>query len=173
MILTPIILKNLKKVAGLVISDNVMVAPASYTLDKDLQDHVVVLGYGRYGQSIVEELKAVGQKYIIIEHNVQFYQLGQERKEPIVFGNAAQKHILNSVNIMSSSAVIVAVNNPDALQLICEAVDTLTNNVKTIVTVTTDGEKKALESLHLKHVVVETKHMSRAVVDEVMYCSLD
>jgi len=41
MILTPIILKNLKKVAGLVISDNVMVAPASYSLDKDLQDHVV------------------------------------------------------------------------------------------------------------------------------------
>ena len=173
MILTPIILKNLKKVAGLVISDNVLVAPISFTLDKEAHDHVVVLGYGRYGQSIVEELKSVGQRYIIVEHNVQFFQLGKDRGEPIVFGNAAQRHILNSVNIMSSSAVIVAVNNPDALHLICEVIDDLTNNVKTIVTVTSDADKKALESLHLKHVVVETKHMSKAVVDEVMYCRIE
>ena len=115
----------------------------------------------------------MGQKYIIIEHNVKFYQIGQERNEPIVFGNAAQRHILNSVNIISSSAVIVAVNNPDALHLICEAVDSLTHNTKTIVTVTTDGEKEILESLHLEHIIVETKQLSKAVVDEVMYCRLD
>ncbi|APW64866.1 MULTISPECIES: cation:proton antiporter [Arcobacteraceae] len=173
MILTPIILKNLSKAAGLLISEDPLVVNTTYNIDKDTENHVVVLGYGRYGQAIVEELKSLGQKYIIIEHNVQFFQLGQDRKEPIVFGNAAQRHILTSVNVTSSSAVIVAVNNPEALHLICEAVDSLTHNTKTIVTVTTESEKETLESLHLQHIVVETKHLSKAVVDEVMYCRLD
>ncbi|KAB7890995.1 cation:proton antiporter [Poseidonibacter ostreae] len=173
MILTPIILKNLSKAAGLLISEDPLEVVNTYNVEKDTANHVVVLGYGRFGQAIVEELKAMGQKYIIIEHNVKFYQIGQERNEPIVFGNAAQRHILNSVNIISSSAVIVAVNNPDALHLICEAVDSLTHNTKTIVTVTTDGEKEILESLHLEHIIVETKQLSKAVVDEVMYCRLN
>lgn len=172
MILTPIILKNLSKAAGLLISEDPLMVCSSYNVDKDTSNHVVVLGYGRFGQAIVEELKSMGQEYIIIEHNVKFYQIGQDKNEPIVFGNAAQRHILNSVNIISSSAVIVAVNNPDALHLICEAVDELTHNSKTIVTVTTDSEKEALKSLHLEHIVVETKQLSKAVVDEVMYCRL-
>ena len=109
---------------------------------------------------------------MILEHNVKFYQIGKDRGEPIVFGNAAQRHILNSINIKKASAVIVAVNNPEILHLICEAVNDLTHNSKTIVTVTTEAEKDALKSLHLKHVIVETKQIARAVVDEVMYCRL-
>jgi len=173
MILTPIILKNLTKASRLLISEDTLMVCNSYNVDKDTADHVVVLGYGRYGQAIVEELKVLSRKYIIIEHNIKFYQLGLDRNEPIVFGNAAQKHILNSVNITSSSAVIVAVNNPDSLHIICEAIDSLTHNTKTIVTVTNESEKELLESLHLEHIIVETKQLSKAVVDEVMYCSLE
>ena len=101
-----------------------------------------------------------------------FYQAGKARNEPIVFGNAAQRHILNSINITKASAVIVAVNNPDALHLICEAVNDLTHNSKTIVTVTNNEEKESLNGLHLKHIIVETTQIARAVVDEVMYCRL-
>ena len=29
-----------------------------------LENHVVVLGYGRFGQTIVKEVKTFGQKYV-------------------------------------------------------------------------------------------------------------
>jgi len=173
MVLTPIILKNLSKAAGFLIKEDVMMVCNGYNVDADTENHVVVLGYGRFGQAIVNELKALGQNYIIIEHNVKFYKEGQDRNEPIVFGNAAQKHILNSVNIIKSSAVIVAVNNPDALHLICEAIDELTHNTKTIVTVTNENEKELLDGLHLEHIIVETNQIAKSVVDEVMYCRID
>ncbi len=173
MVLTPIILKNLSKAAAFLIPEDALMVCNTYNVDKDTDNHVLVLGYGRFGQAIVEELKALGQKYVIIEHNIKFYQLGLDRKEPIVFGNAAQRHILNSVNIKKASAVIVAVNNPDALHLICESVDSLTHNSKTIVTVTTEEEKDLLDGLHLEHIVVETKQLAKSVVDEVMYCRID
>lgn len=173
MILTPLILKNLSFAAQSLIKEDAIMVCNTVSIDKDTKNHVVVLGYGRFGQSIVEELKALGQSYVIIEHNIKFYQLGLERKEPIVFGNAAQRHILNSVNIKTASAVIVAVNNPESLHLICESVDSLTHNSKTIVTVTTEEEKELLEGLHLEHIVVETRQLAKSVVDEVMYCRID
>lgn len=172
MILTPFILKNLSKAAAKLIPEDVMMITNTYNVSEDTENHVVVLGYGNFGQAIVNELKSFGQNYVILEHNIKFYQIGKERGEPIVFGNAAQRHILNSINITKSSAVIVAVTNPEILNLICEAVNDLTHNSKTIVTVTNDEEREALKGLHLKHVIVETNQIARAVVDEVMYCRL-
>ena len=173
MILTPIILKNLSKAAAKLIPEDVMMITNTHNVSEDTENHVVVLGYGRFGQSIVRELKAFGQRYVILEHNVKFYQIGKDKNEPIVFGNAAQRHILNSLNIKKASAVIVAVNNPDSLRLICEAVGELTHNTKTIVTVTTEMEKETLKGLNLEHIIVETNQIAKAVVDEVLYCRLD
>ncbi|GGD39036.1 potassium transporter [Malaciobacter pacificus] len=172
MILTPIILKNLSKAAAKLVPEDVMMACNTNQVDVDTENHVVVLGYGRFGQSIVKQLKNFNQNYVILEHNIKFFQLGQSRGEPIVFGNAAQKHILNSLNIKKASAVIVAVNNPEALHLICEAVDSLTHNSKTIVTVTSENDKVILDTLHLEHVIVETDQIAKAVVDEVMLCRI-
>ncbi len=172
MILTPIILKNLSKAAAKLIPEDVMMITNTYNVSEDTENHVIVLGYGRFGQAIVKELKAFGQKYVILEHNVKFYQTGKENNEPIVFGNAAQKHILNSLNITKASAVIVAVNNPESLHLICEAVGSLTHNSKTIVTVSSEEEKESLNGLHLEHIIVETNQIAKAVVDEVLYCRL-
>jgi CPA2 family monovalent cation:H+ antiporter-2 len=56
--------------------------------------------------------------------------------------------------------------------LICEAVDSLTHNSKTIVTVTSENDKVILDTLHLEHVIVETDQIAKAVVDEVMLCRI-
>lgn len=173
MVLTPIILKNLSNIATKLIPDDILMVCNSSSISPETENHVIVLGYGRFGQAIVKELKDLNQNYVIVEHNLKFFEYGQQRNEPIVFGNAAQKHILNSVNISSASAVIVAVNNPEALHLICEAIDELNKNTKTIITVTNEAEKELLSGLHLEHIIVETRQLAKSVVDEVLYCRID
>ena len=173
MILTPIILKNLSKAAAKLIPEDIMGNIETQNVSEDTENHVIVLGYGKFGQSIVEELKVFGQNYVILEHNLKFYQIGKDKGEPIIFGNAAQKHILNSINITKASAVIVAVNNPESLHLICEAVGELTHNTKTIVTVTDEIEKRSIKDLKIGHIIVETNQIAKAVVDEILYCRLD
>ena len=168
MILTPLILKNLSKAATKLIPEDALVQCNTTVVDKDKKDHIVVLGYGKLGQEIARELKRQNVEYIAIENNIKYFELGMSRKEPIVFGNAAKKHILSSVNIQSASAVIVAVDNPDKLYLICEAVDGLTKNTKTVVKVSQNSEKIMLKDLHLQHFVIETKEVSKALVKEAL-----
>ena len=168
MVLTPLILKNLSKVASKLIVDDSSKQSKAPEIDKDIKDHIVVLGYGRLGQEIARELKRQEIDYVLIENNINHFQLGKNRKEPIVFGNAASKHILTSVNISTAKSVIVAVDNPDKLYLICEAVDELTHNTKTVVKVNQNCEKIMLKDLHLQHFVIQTKVVSKALVKEAL-----
>tara|TARA_R110002033_G_scaffold45441_1_gene88828 strand:- start:11721 stop:13349 length:1629 start_codon:yes stop_codon:yes gene_type:complete len=173
MILTPIALKNLSKIASSLLPDDIMDTTNTLAVDKDLKGHVVVLGYGHLGQEIVRELKELNNDYIIIENKILFYKMGKDDKEPIIFGNAAHKHILESVNIRSSCAVIVAIDNPEQLRIVCESINELTKNTKTIVKITKTEDKKNLEGLHLEHIIVDDQVVAKALVEETRVCSID
>jgi len=173
MILTPIVLKNLSSITATLVPEDTMVLPEHKIIDKDIKGHIVVLGYGHLGQEIVHNLREEGHQYFIIEHNLKFYEMGIDHDEPIIFGNAAHKHILESVNIRESCAVIVAIDNAEKLHLICEVIDDLTHNTKTVVKVTRCSEKEDLKSLHLEHVIVEDEIMAKALVDETKSCKID
>jgi CPA2 family monovalent cation:H+ antiporter-2 len=173
MILTPIALKNLSKIASSLLPDDVMEVPPTMVVDKDLKGHVIVLGYGHLGQEIVRELKDMRNDYIIIENKILFYKMGKDDNEPIIFGNAAQKHILESVSIKKACAVIVAIDNPEQLRIVCETINDLTKNTKTIVKITKTEDKKLLEGLHLEHIIVDDQVVAKALVEETRVCSID
>ena len=173
MILTPIALKNLSSIASYLVPEDAMATPNTYNIDKDTKGHVVVIGFGHLGQEIAHNLRLDGHEYVIIEHNLKFFEMGYKDEEPILFGNAAHKHILESVNIRDACAVIVAIDNAEKVHLICEVIDDLTHNTKTIVKVTRFSEKEELKSLHLEHIIVEDGVMARALVDETKECKLD
>ncbi|NVJ52835.1 MAG: cation:proton antiporter [Campylobacteraceae bacterium] len=173
MILTPIILKNLSSIATKLLTEDTLKLPETYNIDKDTKGHIVVLGFGHLGQEIAHNLREDGHTYVIIEHNLKYFEMGYNDNEPIIFGNAAHKHILTSVNIKDACAVIVAIDNPEKLHLICEVINDLTHNTKTIVKVTRFTEKQELESLHLEHIIVEDDVVARALVEETKECRID
>ncbi|WP_417328074.1 cation:proton antiporter [Halarcobacter sp.] len=173
MILTPIILKNMSSIAAKLLTEDTLKLPETHNVDKDTKGHIVVLGFGHLGQEIAHNLREDGHNYVIIEHNLKYFEMGYKDNEPIIFGNAAHKHILESVNIKDACAVIVAIDNPEKLHLICEVIDDLTHNTKTIVKVTRFSEKKELESLHLEHIIVEDDVVARALVDETKECRVN
>ena len=49
--------KNLSKAAAKLIPEDVMMITNTHNVSEDTENHVIVLGYGRFGQTIVEELK--------------------------------------------------------------------------------------------------------------------
>ena len=173
MILTPLALKNMSSVATKLLKEDTMSIPDIYNIDKNTKGHIVVLGFGHLGQEIAHNLRLDGHEYIIIEHNLAFFEMGYKADEPIIFGNAAHKHILESVNIKDACAVIIAIDNAEKVHLICEVIDDLTHNTKTIVKVTRFSEKESLKYLHLEHIIVEDDIVARALVNETKECKLD
>ena len=166
MILTPIVLKNLSSLATKLLPQDVLEIKNHQQVSKDKKGHILLLGYGSLGQEVAKKLKNNGQDYIIVENNLTFYELGVKNDEEIIFGTAFKKDILESVNIRSSCAVIVTIENPEKLHLICEVIDDLTHNTKTIIKVARNEQKEELKSLHLEHIIVEDDIVSDALVKE-------
>ena len=166
MILTPLILKNLSRMAASIIKEDPLVVCNSLQVDEETKGHVIVLGYGSLGHEVVNALKKEGKEYFIIESNMKYFEDGKANNEPIIFGNAVHKHILESVKIKKASAIIVAIENPEKLHLICEVIDDLTKNIKTIVKVAKESEKEELAGLHLKHIIVQNSEIAKALVKE-------
>ncbi len=170
MLLTPLVLKNLSSIAARILPEDTMQIVNSMQIADDTKGHIVVIGYGHLGQEVVEKLKAEHRNYVIVEHNMKYYKIGKDKNEPIIFGNAASKTILQSINIKESAAIVVAIDNPEKLTLICEVIDDLTHNTKTIVKVGRKSEAKELEKLHIEHVIVEDEVLSQAILEETRSC---
>ena len=170
MIITPFVLKNISKITDMFISTR----DKNHGFDKidtqTLTNHIVLIGYGRLGKHISKLIQKEGMEFIAIEGDIQIVKDAQKQNLPVIFGNASQRAILESVNIKDASSVIISVGNSKKLAHICEIVNDLTKNTKTIVKVNRFEEKKALDKLNLSHIIVETEKTATAMFDEAMKC---
>ena len=165
MILTPFILKNIKFIANLLIKETI----AEHIIcSTDLKDHIIVCGYGKLGQEIVYRLKKMDVKYLVIEHNIEFVKLGQDRNEPVFFGNAAMRKILVQFGVKNSKAVIVAMNNEKKLIRICELLKSFKKPINTVVKVSNYDEEKLLLDLNVNHVVNQGQEVAKSLVKEAL-----
>ncbi|CAA6821787.1 MAG: Sodium:proton exchanger [uncultured Sulfurovum sp.] len=166
MMLTPLILKNLSPLTDFIVkkdSDEV----EHKLLTAPIENHVVVLGYGEFGQNVVSKLKADGEFYIIVENNIEQYHLAKENHESVIFGNAENKIILKKAYIIKAKKVIVAIDNPKKLYQLIQEIQKVVHHNKIVIKVHAIREKKALIELGISNIIVENEESSRAMLEYV------
>ena len=165
MILTPVILKNLTQITDKFIKkdDEQHIIPEY--LSTDISNHVVILGYGEFGQSVARAFKEKGELYIIVENDIHSYHKGLDKDEPIIFGNALKKNILKNTYLKTAKKIIVAIDNPKKLYQICEILQTFVSNDKILVKVHSNREKESIKELNINNIIVENVEVSRAVIN--------
>jgi CPA2 family monovalent cation:H+ antiporter-2 len=79
--------------------------------------HVVVVGYGRVGQTLVRMLYFQGYKILVIDNNEAALQTLRERGVPYLFGDAASTLVLEKANLPQAKAMAIALPDPMATRL--------------------------------------------------------
>jgi CPA2 family monovalent cation:H+ antiporter-2 len=156
MILTPFILKNLSRLSDLFIKNEFSDLETIF-VSEPIQEHLVVLGYGEFGQTVVEKLKNDGQVYIIVENNIDQYRIAQKNNEPVLFGSASNKELLKHAYIEKAKKVIVAIDNPKKLEIVCHNLVEILLSDKIIVKVHSQKERIALHAMGLHNIIVENE----------------
>ena len=172
MILSPFVIKNIRTIAKKIIPLKRRSTYKEITKE-ELNNHIVLLGYGRLGKDVVKSLKQFKLEYIIIEQDINLYKEATQNNENIIFGDGSSRTILESAFIKEAYAVIVAVTHSEKLYLICQTVDELTHNTNTIVKVNSYDDKKMLKDLNLSHIIVESEQTAISMVHEAMHCKDD
>ena len=101
--------------------------------DDELSGHVVILGYGRMGQTVAEILATEGIKSVTFENNVDCINKGRRKNVPVYFGDVTRKATLQAAKINTASSVIITIDDTTSIKEIIRNVRELSEDVALIV----------------------------------------
>lgn len=166
MILTPFILKNLTFLTDLFFKTEEEFEDKFNT--DALKDHIIILGFGEFGQNVATALKQKGEFYLAIENNINTFQAIERMGEPVIFGNALKKEILKKANITLAKYIIVAIDNPKKLYHVCQSIQQFVESSKIIVKIHSQHEKNLIVELGITNIIIENDISSHAVAKMVL-----
>jgi len=76
--------------------------------------HVVIVGFGVAGQTLVRILRALGYPYRILDINPRTVTEMRARGEPIEFGDATRSVVLQHLGVERARIVVIATSDPSA-----------------------------------------------------------
>lgn len=165
MILTPFVLKNINFLSDIFLYEKSK--ENDWFVGQKFSKHIILIGYGRLGKIVAEQLEKNGYPYIIIERDPKTFEYWKKREIPIIYWNAAQKHILESVNVWEAEAVIVSVGQNERLYLVCEAITKLAPKAKIIVKVNKYEEQEMLSNLNISDIIVECEETAISMIEKL------
>ena len=94
-------------------------APAApQDLQNNLMDHIIIVGYGVNGRNLSRAARSAGIPYVILEMNPVTVRVESKKGEPIYYGDATQRAVLEHIGIKTARVMVVAISDPIATRSI-------------------------------------------------------
>ena len=170
MILTPFIIKNIYKIADI--------------FDKEIQDfeeyeikgaevsgHIILIGYDKIGQRVARKLTRMGIPYVAIDKQIELVKEGLKNGDNVIFGNAANKRILESLNVDEAAAVIITTLNEEHTELITQNLLEINPNLN-IILLTDDETQHEFYKHKNIYVVDKSKELAEKLIELALKCEM-
>ncbi|KAF5438217.1 voltage-gated potassium channel, partial [Candidatus Methanophagaceae archaeon] len=104
-------------------------------LQKKLNNHIIVCGYGMTGQAVVDEL--LNKKYdleqlVVIDNNEEFIRYAADNDITAILGSASKENILKKAAIEKAQTIIITTGRDDTNVLIGLSAKNLNPNITSI-----------------------------------------
>lgn len=143
--------------------------PVNETTDEELENHLVIIGYGVNGSNLAKAARYSNIPYIVIELNAQTVQTERQKNIPIIFGDAAQDHMLDAVNLNKARAVVIAISDPQATKSIISNIRSSSQSIYLVVRTRYVKETSELLALGADEVIPEEFETSVEIFSRVLH----
>lgn len=75
--------------------------------------HVIIAGYGRFGQIIGRLLHAQGYEITVLDHSPSQIELLRRFGKNVFYGDAARQELLEAAGAETAQMLVIAIDNPD------------------------------------------------------------
>ena len=116
---------------------------------------VVIVGFGIAGRNVARVLRSRGIPYAAVEANPGTVQDAVARKEPVVYGDATRRTVLERLGITRARLVVVAISDPIATRDLVTVVRRIAPDVEIVARTRFILEIDALEAAGANAVVAE------------------
>lgn len=101
----------------------------------EIEDHIIICGYGRIGKVIVSELKEMKSKFVIVELNETLTKVISETTDyNVILGDARKEDILKKAGIEKAKIIITALNEDSDNVFTAITAKSMNNKIRIIST---------------------------------------
>ncbi len=134
-----------------------------------LQNHIVIAGFGRVGQSVARLLKLENISFITIDADPVRVHESRNAGEPILFGDASQKDILENAGVGRASLLLVTFDQPEKARQVINAARQISPDINLMVRTKRDYQLDALYKAGASQVVPEIQEGSLMLISQVLH----
>jgi CPA2 family monovalent cation:H+ antiporter-2 len=133
-----------------------------------MTNHVIVVGYGGVGRTIAQALNTRAFPFVVVEERAEFAAEAASIGIEIITGNAATTEVLEAANIVSASALVVAISSGfEAGQVVAQAKER-NPGLKIVARAHSDAELEHLNYHGADSVVMGEREIGAAMVDALL-----
>ncbi|HEX2603102.1 MAG TPA: YbaL family putative K(+) efflux transporter [Oxalicibacterium sp.] len=128
-----------------------------------LQDHAVLVGFGRVGHHIAASLREREIPFIVIEDHREVVKALRADGIPAINGDAAAPGVMEAANVKQARWLLAAIPNPlEAAHVIAKA-RMLNPQIEAVARAQTDAELAHFEKHGATHTVVSEKEVAKSM----------
>jgi len=119
----------------------------------DIRDHVIVVGYGRVGQHIVEVLSNLDVKLVVIDSDIGRVEKLAELGIPSLYGDAGNSEVISHAHLSEARLLVVTTPDDAATSIIVAAARAKAPHLHIVARASSDKSISQLYSLGAFHVI--------------------
>lgn len=151
--ITPFLIRQLSELTWLNQLLRVTPEPKIVGDEAALENHIVVAGYGRVGQTLVRMLYFQGHSILVIDNNEASFATLREQGIPYLFGDAASEVVLEKANLSAAKSMAITLPDPMATRLAVNRALSLAPDLDVTVRAHMNSEIESLYQLGANEVV--------------------
>lgn len=130
-----------------------MAEPKLLSVPEGIRDHVIVAGYGRVGQVLVNILTSQGYPVLVVENSEAAIQRLRQLQIPFVLGDADNELVLEKTHLETAKAMAIALPDPTSTRLLLQRALAIAPNLDIIARSHTNQEIDLLTQMGAREVV--------------------
>lgn len=143
-------------------------AAAAEAAGRALSNHVIVVGLGVNGRNLSRVLKSAGISYVSVELDPDVGRRARADGEPVIFGDATRREILESAGISRAGVIVFAISDREAVRRAIRFARELNPGVHIIVRTRLVDEIVDLERRGADEVIAEEFETSIEIFTRVL-----
>lgn len=135
---------------------------------KQLENHLVVIGYGVNGRNVSRAASVAGIPHVAVDMNPALVTAERERGVPVYYGDATREALLEHLGVPRARAVVIALSDAAATRQVTSLVRALNPTCSIVARTRYVREVDALKTLGADTVVPEELETSVEIVSRVL-----
>jgi CPA2 family monovalent cation:H+ antiporter-2 len=132
-----------------------------------LSGHAILVGYGRVGSIVGENLKSSGSPFLVIEDSDTRIAALRAQGVEVLAGNAVSRDVLNLANLAGARSLVIAIPNAFEACRVAEQGRTVNPSILIVARAHSDAEVEELKHYGADTVIMGEREIALGMVDRL------